>query len=405
MKRKIHQLKQLKSSPLFLLYFTIFVAMLGFGMIFPLLPFYAKTFNADETTIGLLASSFAVAQLFFSTLWGRLSDRFGRKPIIALALFGISGSFLFFGLASNLPSLFLARFLQGVFSAAALPVAKAYAADITTKEKRTAAMGQLGAALALGFMVGPAFGGLLSEQNGLSFPFIAASAIAFLAFIFILFFLPEVIPQKTEKFVIKEGLLNLRDIWNGLKSNLLPYFIMIGLWSYGISNNQVAIPLFGMEKLNLSSVTIGWLFTIMSLASVVLQGFFLGIICQKLGEEKVIRAGLLIMVLGLFLMAFSSSVFFLAATMIILSIGSSLTRPTLNSIISKLTPEGQGTTMGVAMSFEAIGRILGPATGGFLFQALGGFGPFWISAFVIFLFLFLNNIKYFLKILKIKKLH
>lgn len=385
------KIKKLKNSPIFLLYVTIFVTIIGFGMILPLLPLYAKSFQLSEVTIGILASSFAVAQFLFSPLWGRLSDRFGRKPIIAIALLGSAISFASFGLATNLLALFITRFFQGIFSAAALPTAKAYVADITSKEERTGAMGRLGAALALGFIFGPALAGLLS-QRGLSFPFFVAAGICFLNFLFVLFWLPEVLPKKTEKSFIKKGFFNLGEIWHSLGGLLLPYFIMIALWSYGISNNQVAIPLFGMETLNLSAVAIGWLFTIMGTSSAIAQGFFVSKVSRKFKEESVAKTGLFIMALGLFLMAFSSSYIFLAATMIILSIGSAFSRPILNSIISKLTPEGQGTTLGTAMGFEAMGRILGPLGTGFLFQRFGCFGPFWVSAFVIFLFLLLHKI-------------
>lgn len=422
----------MKRNPLFILYLAIFINSLGFGIIFPLLPFYAKSFQASEITIGLLASSYAISQFFFSPLWGRLSDRFGRKPIIALSLLGLAISFVSFGLAKNLIFLFVSRIFQGIFSAAAMPTAQAYVADASKKDERTKFMGRLGAATALGFILGPAFGGLLSH-NGFPLPFFTAAIISFLSFLFVLFWLPEVISKKEESFVAKEGIFNFGQIWQaplevigrkifqiflrrnnkikennialdnktinkkggklltgqGLKSRLLPYFIMAGLWSYGLSNNQVAIPLLAMEKISLSSTSIGWLFTLMAVTSVLIQGFFLGRISQRIAELKIVRTGLLIMALGLFFMAFSNSFVFLVITMMILAIGSAFTRPTLNSLISKLTPESQGVSLGTTASFEAMGRILGPLTGGLLFQHFQGFGPLWTSAFLIFIFLFL----------------
>src|SRR3972149_1914504 len=152
----------MKKPPLFLLYLTIFVNIIGFGMVFPLLPFYARHFQASEFTVGLLAGSFAIAQFILSPIWGRLSDRYGRKPIIAIALLGLSFSFLLFGLANSLTWLFVGRVLQGVFSGAALPVAQAYVSDVTSKEERIKGMGNLGASLSAGFIFGPGIGGTLS---------------------------------------------------------------------------------------------------------------------------------------------------------------------------------------------------------------------------------------------------
>lgn len=369
------------------LYLAIFINSLGFGIIFPLLPFYAKSFQASEMTIGLLAASFAIAQFIFSPFWGRLSDRYGRKPIIALSLLGLSISFFSFGLAKNLTFLFISRIFQGIFSSAALPTAQAYVADATKKEERTKFMGRLGATTAMGFILGPAFGGLLNH-NGFALPFFTASGISFLNFFFVLFWLPEVISNKEKLIIAKQGLFNFLRVWRAFKSSLLPYFLMASLWSYGLSNNQVAIPLFGMEKLNLSSASsIGWLFTLMASTSAIVQGLFLGKISRKITEPKTAKTGLFIMALALFFMAFANSIIYLASAMMIMAVGSALTRPTLNSLISKLTPENQGISLGTATSFEAMGRILGPITAGFLFQRFGGTGPFWTTAFLIFIFL------------------
>ena len=380
------KLQQFKNSPFFILYLAIFITSLGFGIIFPLLPLYAKTFQASETVIGILAASFAVAQFFFSPLWGRLSDKYGRKPIIALALLGSSFSYISFGLAENLTFLFVSRFFQGIFAAALLPSAQAYIADATSKEERTAAMGKLGAMLALGFIFGPAFGGVLNRDS-FALPFFIAGGIALLNFFFVIFWLPKVVPLKIKKQISKVRFFDFRPVWKNLKSALLPYFIMIGLWSYGLSNNQVAVPLLGLERINLSPTSIGLLFTITGITSVLVQGFFLGKLCRKIGEEKLAKIGLSLMALGLFLMAFSVSFFFLALPMMIMATGSAFSRPTLNSLISKLTPESQGVSFGGSMSFEATGRILGPLTGGFLFQISQGFGPFLVSAALIAAFL------------------
>jgi len=380
-------LKQSKNSPLLLLYITIFINNIGFGIIHPLLPFYAETFHATSTVIGILAASYAVAQFIFATFWGQLSDSFGRKIIITISLFGYSLAYLTFGLANTLSLLFVARFLQGLFAAAALPIAQAYIADVTSGKERTQAMIYLFAALSAGMIFGPGIGGFLSTVSP-TLPFFGAAAISFLNFIFVWVKLPAIMPKQPERFSVLESLAtNFKQVWTGLRSRLLPYFVMIGLWSYGISNNQVAVPLLGMLKLNLSASAVSWIFTITGFFSALTQILIVGRFSEKLGEQKTATVGLCSMAMALFLMSFSPSFLFLIATALILTFGSALARPNINSIISKLAVEGQGTTMGIALSFEALGRILGPATGGYFFEKLYGYGPFWISAFCIVLFL------------------
>ena len=150
-------------------------------MIFPLLPLYARLFNASNFTIGALAASFAVAQLIVSPLWGILSDKYGRRPIIAIGLLGIAVNFFLFGLATGIFMLFISRFMQGIFSGALMVSARAYIADLTTPEERIRAMGYVGAALSLGVILGPAIGGMFAEIN-ISLPFYAASVLALVNF-------------------------------------------------------------------------------------------------------------------------------------------------------------------------------------------------------------------------------
>lgn len=384
-------------TPLFFIYLTIFVNLVGFGMVFPLLPFYAQKFAASEAVIGLLASSFAIAQFIFSPIWGRVSDRFGRKPVISIALIGLSGAFLVFAIAQNLTWLFISRFLQGVFSAAALPVAQAYVADVTTRQERIKAMGNLGAALALGFIFGPAIGGILSNIK-FELPFLAASLVAFLNFLSVRIFLPESLTKRVEELVLKEGFLNIKHMYQGLKGELGAFFILVFLWSYGLSNNQVAVPLFAAERLHLSAAEVGLYFSGMGIVSAIVQIFLLSKIAKAVGEHKTAILGLGIMSVALFLMPFSVVGFMMATFMMIVSFGSAITRPTINSLLSKETHEGQGTTMGVATAFESLGRILGPLLGGVLFYKFGFHSPFTVYAFVLSLsLLFVVRHRHFLK--------
>ncbi|MBI2314577.1 MFS transporter [Candidatus Daviesbacteria bacterium] len=371
-----------KKQPLFFLYLTIFVNIIGFGMVFPLLPFYAKEFQASEAVIGFLAASFAIGEFLFAPLWGRLSDRFGRKPIILISLLGISVAFASFAIANTLTWLFISRFLQGVFSSAAFTAASAYVVDMTTREERISGMSRLGASLATGFIFGPAIGGVLSSVSH-QLPFFAAAAITIFNLISVQLFLKESLKEKEEKLILKEGFLNIKAMYKGLRGPLGGLFILIFIWSYALSNNQVAVPLFGTEILKASAVLIGIFFSLQGLTSGSVQWFLLGKIASRVGEHKIIFLGLSFMMVSLFILPFSQAAFMMAILMIVFSFGSAITRPTLQTLISKYTHEGQGTTMGIASAFEASGRIIGPILGGSFYLRFGFHSPFTISALLI----------------------
>lgn len=389
--------KTAREQPLFFLYLTVFINIVGFGMIFPLLPLYAREFQASETLIGFMAASFAVGEFFFAPFWGRLSDRFGRKPVILLCLLGISFAFASFAFANNLSWLFISRFLQGVFAGGALTSASAYVADMTSKEDRIRGLSRLGASLATGFIFGPAIGGILSSFNH-QLPFFAASTLTIIDLVFVYFLLKESLTKNEERVIIKEGFLNIKAMYRGLRGDLGTFFILIFLWSYALSNNQVAIPLFGTETLGLSVTLIGVFFSLQGLTSGSVQWFLLEKIARRFGEYKIVPFGLLIMTVSLFLLPFSPLPLVMSVFMITFSFGSAITRPTLATLVSKATREGQGTTMGIASAFESSGRILGPMLGGWLFATFGFHAPFTISAILIlFTLVFVVQIKGFFR--------
>lgn len=390
-------MEKVKKPPLFFIYLTIFVNIIGFGMVFPLLPFYARHFQASEATVGLLAASFAIAQFLLSPIWGRLSDRYGRKPIIAIALLGLSLSFLLFGFANNLTWLFVGRILQGVFSGAALPVAQAYVSDVTSKEERIKGMGNLGASLAAGFIFGPGIGGTLSAIH-FSFPFFVAAGLASLNFVSVLTFLPESLAKKTEKLMIKEGFFNIKHMYFSLKGELGSFFILTFLWSFALTNNEVSVPLFGVEQLNISASTIGYFFSTQGVLAALMQAVLIHKITPIFGEHKTAVLGLSIMAIGLFLVPFAKAPLFLLTFMVTMTAGSAMTRPTLATLVSKETKEGQGTTMGIFASFESLGRVFGPLLGGWLFSTFGFHSPFTISSVLILItLLFVVQIKGFFR--------
>ena len=373
----------------FLIYLSVFVSVVAFSMVFPLLPVYAKHFQASNVTIGLLAASFALAQLLFSPFWGILSDRFGRKPIILIGLFGLSLSFLVFAFAANLATLFISRFIQGFFSGATMPSARAYVADLTTKEERIKAMGQIGAALSLGIILGPAIGGFLAQES-LVFPFLAASSVGLLNFLLMFLFLPESLKVKQDiSLTIKLAWVSLPRIWRGIRGPLMPLFVLGLVWSFVVSNNQVNVPLLGAEQFALGTQAIGIGFAIMGLVSAFTQFFLLTPITKLIGEHKTIAGGLSLLAISFITMPFlPTQVVYFYLVMFLAGIGSSVARPVITALITKESTEPQGATLGTSSAFESLGRLIGPLLGGMLF-IFGFQAPFLFSGTITLLVVFL----------------
>lgn len=351
-------------------------------MVFPLLPFYAQEFNATPFQIGLLATSFSIVQFFTSPVLGRVSDRFGRKPVLFWGSILGSISMLIAATAPNLLQLFIARSLHGAVTAAILPTARAYMADITSPEQRVAGMGRIGASFALGFMVGPAFGAFLVQAGSIHTPFFVASAVAFFNGLSMAAFLSESLTQKAERFVIREGLFNFLRIFSHLKSEPGILFAILFAWSFGLSNNQVAFPLLMGDKFQLGAAEIGYFFTAIALVSASVQGWLLPYVVKFLGEKRTIFAGMFFQGSGLFLISLAPTVPVVVLSFMTMGFGSALNRPTAEGVISRLSSTGQGTTLGVANSFESLGRVVGPFLGGTLY-GVGVFLPFWVSALLL----------------------
>jgi len=391
-------MKSIYQSSVFFIYVTVFINIVAFSMIFPLLPIYAKTFKASDISIGLLAASFALAQLLFSPLWGMLSDKYGRKPIMAIGLLGTAGSFFLFGMAASLPMLFISRFLQGMFSSASIPAARAYIADITSKEERVKQMGRLGAALALGIILGPAIGGLLAQTSP-SLPFLAAGFVALLSFLFMVKFVPESLGSLSqERIALRQGFIApIFRIKRGLQSSLTPLFTFSFIWSFALSNMAVAVPLLGIEKFDATATEIGLLFTILGIVAAVVQFFLLSRITSFLGDHLAVAVGLSIMAIGFIIMPYIPvQIAFLYIAGAIAGFGSAVSRPVITALISKETEEPQGITMGTANAFESLGSLIGPLLGGLLFSYSLATPFVFSSAVVIFVLLFILGTTQFL---------
>lgn len=371
----------------FWLYVTVFVNIIGFGMIFPILPLFAEKFSASSFQIGLLAATFALGQFLFAPLFGRLSDRFGRKPIILFSILASMISFFVIAMADNLQIIFLSRFLSGAASAGNFPIASSYIADVTSKQDRAKYMGRISGIFSLGFVIGPVFGGILGNRE-FSMVFFAAAIICFVNLIFTFFFLSESITKKAEKFALKEGFLNIKAICKGLKGDFGVLFLLLFLWAFYISNFQVAIPLFTQDKFGFGPLENGFFFSLTGIVAALSQWFILPFVVKKIGEIKTIFIGIVFMALGQIFAPISVNVVIFYLFFIISILGSGFKRPSINALLSKGTRDGQGTTMGLAFSFESIGRFVGPLIAGSVIGSFGLSYPFWIAAFLLLIGLF-----------------
>ena len=343
--------------------------MLGFGIIIPNLAYYAQDIGATPTQIAILMSIYSGMQLLFAPLWGRLSDRYGRKPAILFGLLGNAIALIWFGLAKDYLWLFIARGAAGVASAAVMPSVMAYVADVTTSEERGKGMGLMGAAIGLGFIFGPAIGGIIGSHD---IPFFVAGALSFLNFLFVLTLLPESLQKVTDDKPIEEshGWVSPREIfsWTTLKSPFNSLFLVAFFTAFSIAGLEATLPLFIEKGWDYGEREMGWMFMIMGAVIVPIQGTLLGRLINRFGERKLILVGLCLNAVGLALLPNAFSFVTLTVCITITGVGNQLIRPTNSSWISKQTQIGQGTAIGIMDAFLSLGRILGPLLGGWLYE-------------------------------------
>ncbi len=355
---------------------TVLIDLIGFGIVIPLLPFYALHFGASSSQIGFLVSSFSLMQFIFNPVWGRISDRIGRRPVILISVFGSFLSYLIFGLANSLAVLFFSRMLAGLMGAN-IATAQAYIADITPPEERAKGMGIIGAGFGIGFVVGPFIGGLLSKF-GYTVPIFFASGLSFLNFLLAFKFLPE--PQK---HVQSERRLRYLDSVAKIFSDGILVFLYFTFFviTFGISINYVVFPLFTKDTFNFDASHNGLLFGYIGMMGVFTQGYLIGKITKKINEEKVLIVGTFLMSVGLAGMIFSSHFLQFLIFVTFFTFGSGITTPTVLSLISRrANSEIQGVTLGFGQSLSSLARVLGPSTGGFLYGNLGHKMPFVFGA-------------------------
>ena len=363
--------------PLLVILVNVFLDLLSFGIIIPLLPFYALFLGATPFLIGLMLTSFSAAQFVFSPLWGRLSDRVGRRPVILGSLLGSTISFLILANAANLHLLFASRIMAGV-AAANISTSQAYIADLTSPEQRARGMGLVGAALGLGFIFGPALGGLLAPF-GYAAPSYVGAALCFGDFLLGWFLLPESVPGGRPAAGRRLGWRQLEAVARRPEMALL--WALAFMLSFAFANMEATLAIFTQHRFGFGARENGYLFTYIGVLTVVNQALLVGPLVARLGERRLVVAGLAAMALGMGLLPLSWVLRTLLLGMATLSLGSGLANPSLSSLVSRCSPpQFQGGVLGIMQSLGSLARILGPLWGGFAFGRYGPQYPFLSAA-------------------------
>ncbi len=375
-------------SPLAVIFLTVFIDLVGFGIVIPVLPLYAERFGASPLVIGLLLGIYSAMQSIFAPILGKLSDRVGRRPVLLVSILGTSLGFLVMGLAQTLWLLFLARMIDGA-TGGNISTAQAYIADVTPPEQRSRGMGLIGAAFGLGFIFGPAIGGILSRVS-LAAPFFFAAGLAAANALAIFCFLPESLSEARRRSVQRhDSLLDVvtGSARRGLIATAATYFCT----TLAFSLLTATYPLFTEKRFGYDATHNGYIFASQGIIGAVIQGGLLGWLVKRSGDKWLAVSGTIVLALCLFLLPLSTTTLMLLLATAGIAVGHSLIAAPVNALASKhVGGEAQGRVLGLMQSAASLARIIGPVLGGLLLNydasAVGSpFGrtPYWVAGCVM----------------------
>jgi DHA1 family tetracycline resistance protein-like MFS transporter len=365
----------MKRSPLIVIFTTVFIDLVGFGIVIPVLPFYAEgtVFNATPRTVGFLFASYSIMQLIAAPILGRLSDKYGRRPVLLISIIGTGIGFLILGFANTLWMLFAGRILDGL-TGGNISTAQAYIADITTPENRAKGMGLVGAAFGLGFIFGPALGGILSHW-GIHVPFFFAAGLCFANAVLLYFTLPETVTKDHPARNMASSGRGLRQLLNSLKQPRLALVIIIYfLFVVAFSIMTTSFSLYTMFRFGYDAQHTGYLFAYVGVISVIVQGGLIGKLVKRFGELPLVLFGAFCFAISLFAVPFvgpqSGGLLGLLIGGGVFAMGNSLATPALTSLASKsVGPAEQGTVLGVMQSAASLARAVGPSLAALLINS------------------------------------
>jgi DHA1 family tetracycline resistance protein-like MFS transporter len=371
------------------LFLIVFVDLVGFGIIIPLLPFYAEHHQATPDVVGLVMATYSLTQFVAAPYWGRLSDRMGRRPVLMLTLVGTALAYFWLGYADSLWELFAARALGG-FMAGNISTAFAYAADVTTPENRAKGMGMIGAAFGLGFIAGPAIGGMLAGSDPLNAdyhtPAMAACALSALAFVLTAVMLKESLSEELRGKAARKArtgrVAQFRDALSrpGIGFSIL----LIFLSTFVFAGMETTFAMWSWRLFGWGPAQNGYLFAGVGLVGAIIQGGMMGRLARRHGEARLVTVGAATLAAGLASLPLAGSVPAVAIAMTVTAIGFSIMNPALTSLVSlQAGAEDQGTVMGVSRSSSTLARVAGPAWAGAMFAYLGPDWPYYGGALVM----------------------
>ena len=358
---------------------VVLVDITGFGLILPLLPFWAEKLGANPFEVGLILTVYALAQFLFTPVLGMLSDRFGRRPVILVSLLIEALGFALTALAGTLPLLLVARFVGGL-GASNIGSAQAVVADVTAPKDRARGMGMIGAAIGVGFVVGPAFGGVLAGL-GSTVPFWAAFGVALVNAALVFWLLPETRGQRAASSQPAKRFALFAGWQRALRTPAIARLIVVNLFfTLAFTAMEAVFPLFTQRVFGWQALQNGYLFTYVGVIIVIMQGGLVGQLVKRFGERGVQIAGLALLAVGLALLPFSGTLALLLVALALLSIGDGAVTPTNNALLSLAAPaDAQGETLGLSQGMAGLGRMVGPLLAGWLFGV--GIGlPFFLAA-------------------------
>ena len=346
--------------------FAMIVVMLGFGMVMPIFPFYIESLGVGGRELGILIAVSSVMEFICAPIWGAVSDRYGRKPVLLIGLCGYFLSMLLMGLADSYWFLLIVRGFSGILSSAALPTSMAFVSDVTSEDDRARGLGTLGSAMGLGVIIGPGVGGLLGSES-ISLPFFASAALSLVAALLVFLTVPESLPASSSvrEIKLKSPLKGLQEALTGSFGVL---FFLAFLLSFGLTNFEAIFGLYVSGRFGYGPERVGVILMVVGVTSTLGKGLLTGPLTKAFGENNVIRGSLLAGSICFVLLLYARTYPMILAATALFILSKTLLRPSILSVISKNTTLGMGVILGLSNSFMSLGRIIGPLWAGYVFD-------------------------------------
>jgi MFS family permease len=377
----------MRRASLLVLFLTVFIDLIGFGMVIPFLSFYAREYGASGLMVGAVVGVYSIMQFFFAPVWGRLSDRIGRRPVILISLTASCTGYFLFGIAHGLALLFVSRVIAGA-GGANIGTAQAYIADSTTPEDRAKGMGLIGAAFGMGFILGPPLSAILSSVGahhgmpGNFLPGMCAAALSLTALLIALFVLAE---SKKPDAAVRSGLPPQFDrrIWREMANRPLLFAVMAALFLtlLSVAGMETSVTLHARDRFHFRQTDMAYLFLFMGAIVATIQGGLIGRLAKALGEKTLVAIGAASFTVGLALVPSMYRVPLLYVVAFFIAMGQGLSYPSLTSLVTKATPSrDHGSMLGLATAVGSLARFLGPIVSGFLYDLAQARGAFYGGA-------------------------